>query len=286
MIRISNLINIPLSKRMKTIDCLDNLILFKDKENNLSPIISGYNWYVDLPLRRNMMFTFSNIHETEPYKRAMLRDLEKREYISEIITERIIQKSGAFLWDPANRIRDDNGGLFNIQIKDLRTGLYLSLENYGPILIKHNEFLNSKGYLLAEGHGWEIDIPFKNENELINIADLFLKKSGMYNYDEEGITIKETDEEILLRSPWPDAYRTPVLIIGEGALKYIKKLPYFGVATKFSLTSNNNEISFIIHKNLATLKNLPAYDTLKEIGFVEEFCLGNKPFLRYIDEVR
>ena len=115
---------------------------------------------------------------------------------------------------------------------------------------------------------------------------MFLKKSGEHIYNEEGEIIPETDEERELRAPWKDAYETPVLLLGESALRYTDELPHFVPATKIALKESSNEISFVIHKNLEQLKNLPHYEQLLCLGFEEEICLGNKPFINYVDEVR
>lgn len=128
-------------------------------------------------------------------------------------------------------------------------------------------------------------MPFNGKKDLLTLVDLFLRKSGKHIYDAQGNIIKETDEEQKSRAPWSDAYKVPVLILGKNALRYARRLPEFVPAAKFSLKENDNEISFIIHKNLEYLKSLDYYNSLLKFGFVEEECLGNKPFIKYVDEI-
>ena len=286
MIKIDDLTGISEAKRKQAIECLDDLLTFKDSQGRLSPVITGYNWYVTLP-KSDSIITFSNIHETEAYKSAMISDLEKLNYKSKTILGYIREKAGAFLHDLEFRIRDDEENLLpGLRIKDIRTGKYLDLEKFSEPLINYSQFKDAKGYLIDEDQGWELDIPFNNKKELMDLVSLFLKKSGKDIYDERGEMIKETDEERKLRSPWADAYETPVLLLGETALRYASELPHFTSITKISLRKNSNEISFVIHKNLEQLKNLLHYKQLVHLGFSEEHCLGNKPFTDYIDEVR
>lgn len=285
MVHIDDLTGINERKRNDAINCLESLLSFKDEKGNLTPIISGYNFYPTLPQSKSII-TFSNMHETERYKEYMLEDLEKIGYDSKILIDLIRQKRGVFFWYPNYRIRNDSGVVLNINIKDLRNGKYIQLEKYGSALIKHEEFLYSKGYLLAEGQGWELNLPFKNKEELKCLSNLFLIKAGLHIYDENGVEIQESVEEKLLRAHWPDAYETPVLIIGKSAMDYAKELPHFDIAIKIALIENNNEISFIIHKKIDFLKQMHHYPQLQELGFTEEECLCNKPFLDDIDKIR
>lgn len=140
--------------------------------------------------------------------------------------------------------------------------------------------------MLAKDFGWELDLPFQNIEELRQLSTLFLKKASISLYDQEGLEINESPEEQLLRSPWPDAYEVPVIIIGKEAVKYASHLPHFGWAMRFSLIQDGNEISFIIHHKLDRLRRLEHYSTLKAVGFIEEPCLCNKPFLKDIDRRR
>lgn len=282
---ISDLTGIDTTKRNDAIVCLESLLSFKDRKGNLGPIISGYNFYSNIPLSKSTV-TFSNMHETEKYKEYMLKDLEKKGYDSKILIGLIRQKTSIFFWNPHYNTRDDKGNILHTRVKDLRTGTYIPLEKYSSALIDYKEFLHSKGYLLAEGEGWELNMPFGNKEELKYITDLFLIKASRHIYDERGLRIRESAKDKSLRAHWPDAYQTPVLIIGKGTIDYAKELPHFDIATKIALIENNNEVSFIIHRNLNKLKNLNQYNHLCELGFTEEECLCNKPFLNDIDEIR
>lgn len=284
--KIDDLTGIPEGKRKQAIECLDDLLTFKDSQGVLSPIISGYNLYITIP-EFDSIVTFSNIHETEAYKQDMLRDLSKLGYDPQIILSYIRDKAGTFLHNLELRIRDDEGNLLpGLRIKDIRTGKYLDLEKFSEPLVNYSQLKDAEGYLISEDQGWELDMPFNNQAELLKLVDLFLRKSGMQIYDENGEKIEETDEERKLRLPWADAYRVPVLLLGEAALRYADELPHFTPAIKIALKENSNEISFVIHKNLEQLRNLFHYEQLLHLGFNEERCLGNKPFIDYVDEVR
>ncbi len=284
MVGIEDLIGISEDKRKEIFRCLDDLMTFKNSSSKLAPVISGYNWYHKI-VGPNRIITFSHIHETEAYKQDMLKDLVKLGYDSNTILEYVRDKAGTLLWNLRYKIRDDRGNVLQgLKIRDIRTGEYIDLNEYVKPLSKYREFRGSKGCLIAEDQGWQLDTPFRNKNELLSLVNLFLKKSGEHTYDKNGAEIPESEEERMLRAPWTDAYEAPVLIIGEGALMYSEELPQFNKATKMCLIENNNEISFIVHKKLEFLKNLSHYEKLRMLGFNEELCLGNKPFLEDIDE--
>lgn len=287
MIKIDDLTGIPEGKRKQAIKSLDDLLTFKNSQDRLSPVITGYNWYTTLP-KSDSVITFSNIHETEAYKQDVLRDLGKLGYDPQIILRYIRKKAGAFLWELYFEIRDNKCNILpGLKIKDIRTKQHIDLEPFIKPLDEYGLFADCDGYLLGESQGWELDIPFNNKKELMNLVDLFSNKSGKHIYDQKGRIIEETDEERKLRSPWADAYETPVLLLGETALRYADELPHFIPATKICLIENSNEISFVIHRNLEQLRNLPHYEWLLQLGFSEETCLGNKPFIaEYVDKKR
>ena len=216
----------------------------------------------------------------------MLEDLKKLGYRRRYILERIREKGGTFFWNPDYNIRDGKGRILKrLKIKDLRTGKYVDLRRYKERLKKYDQFRTSKGYLIANNYGWEVDIPFRKKERLLSLVNLFLKKSGDFIYDNSGTIIVERAKERRMRAPWPDSYRVPVLLLGESALKHSEELPDFDPAIKFSLIKNSNEISFVVHKYLEILRSLPHYETLIHLGFSEERCLGNRPFLNEVDQV-
>ena len=43
MIKIDDLTGIPENKRKQAVECLDDLLTFKDNEGRLAPVITGYN---------------------------------------------------------------------------------------------------------------------------------------------------------------------------------------------------------------------------------------------------
>lgn len=75
MIAIDNLTGIEKSKRNEIIKCLESLILFKDYQEDLTPVITGYNLYDKLS-KSDRIITFSHIHSLEEYKNNMIKDLE------------------------------------------------------------------------------------------------------------------------------------------------------------------------------------------------------------------
>lgn len=287
MIKITDLRDISPSKRTQIFRCLEDLLTFKDSDGKLTPIITGYNWYTTIP-KSDCVITFANIHETEAYKSDMLRSLAEFGYDQNYVLEYIREKAGAFLHDLEFRIRDNKGEvLAGLRIKNIKTGKYLRLNQFLEPLINYPSFKEMDGYLISEDQGWELDMPFYNREELFMFVNLFLRKSGLYLYNPDGGIIKETDDERKSRSPWSDAYETPVLLLGKIALKYIHELPYFTQVTKFSLREGSNEISFVIHRNLGLLRCLPHYKLLLELGFSEESCLGNNTFIiEYVDKKR
>ena len=66
--------------------CLNDLLKYRDETGKLSPIITGYNGYVQVPAT-DRAITFSHIHEDENYRSAMFSDLEKLGYSQEFIQE-------------------------------------------------------------------------------------------------------------------------------------------------------------------------------------------------------
>lgn len=203
-----------------------------------------------------------------------------------MISQSIRNRGTTFSYKLKFRIRDDQGALFpNLKIRDLKTNSYIDLNLYKTPLVNYNEFNSSDGYLMGENTGWELNMPFKNKEELVNLVNLFLKKSSVNIFDKKGRPLKETKTQRRVRSHWQDSYETPVLIIGRKAIEFYSHLPNFIKATKVVLKEKNNEISFIINKKLEMLKNSGYYNQLLKFGFIEEVCLGNKPFVvEFVDK--
>lgn len=268
MIKIEDLTGIPKWKRKRAIECLDDLLTFKDNKGYISPIITGYNWYAKIP-QSNRIVTFSHIHETEEYRRAMFLDLEKVGYQKIGMEKCIRKKGGAFLWELDFQIRGEKGKLYpRLKIKDKETGRNLNLLKYPENTLEN--YPNLDGRLIGEDYGWELDLPFKDKKELMNIVELFIKKSDKGNEES-----------------WPGAYRVPLLLLGQKALDYKNDLPDFCKAMKISLKENENEICFVINKNFLRLSKLDNYSKLIKLGFKEELCLANNTFIRaYVDKKR
>lgn len=285
MVNFEDLTGIEEAKRRKIIECLDSLLTFQEPSGLIHPIITGYNCYNTLPCV-NQIVTFIHMQESELYKEDMIRDLISQGYNLNQIQDWIRSRITAHVWGHKFKTKREDGTPYKgLRIRDFGTGLYLKLQDLPSPLSIDTCFDDPQKILLAENECWQLDIPFRNKKELLRLVELFLQKSGEYVYTSEGNRILETKEERNLRNPWRDSYETPVLLLGNLALQYEKDLPSFAKATKLALYERNNEISFIINKNLGRLKELPQFEYLLNKGFEEEFCLGNKPFIiKYVDQ--
>lgn len=268
MITIDDLNGIEANKKRVVIDCLDYLLTLRDVGGRPTPVITGYNWYDRLP-ESDMSITLSHQHQSEGYKQAMFFDLVKSlNYQQEAISSRVRDRGTTHLWNPDYNIRDEKGDILKgLRIKDRRIGQYIDLKNYNEPLDQYAEFKDAQGWLINElGSGWELNMPFGTEEELMRLADLFLRKS-----------YRETVNH------WLDAYKVPVILLGEEAVVHREKLSGFIQATKITLAEGGNEISFVIHKNLELLKSMEQFELLKSFGFKFQECLANKIFIEDID---
>ena len=283
MIRLEDLTNIPEREAIK--HCLDFLLTRRDEEGFVDPIITGYNYYSPIP-QASRVIIFSHMYETKNYKEDMLKDLETMSYSKEDIDENIREKLAIFLWSPKFLIRNEEGVIYNsLRIRDTRTGKFIDLERFKLCLGEREEYSTSFSYLIGESQGWQLDMPLSSKKELFNLIRLFLKRSGKDLYYNQGLVIPETEEEKDIRSPWKGAYETPVLLLGESVLGYSNELAQFSPITRFILNKNSNEASFVIHRNLRRLVQLPQYKELINFGFIEEKCLGNNAFIKeYVDK--
>lgn len=219
------------------------------------------------------------MHETEAYKKEMIRDLEKLKYTRNFLNNCIRNKASIFLYQAHFQIRDSKGKVFaNLKIKDRTSNTYVDLRKYSRTLENYPEFKDAEGNLIAENlKGWEINLPFSKQEELLKVVNLFVKKTNLLLY-----TSSRTQK--IKYKPWRDAYKIPVLLVGAVALQYREKLPDFREATRLILKEKNNEISFVINKRLEILRKLPHYNFLQTLGFIEEQCLANQQFIDYIDQ--
>ncbi len=280
MIAIEDLTGIEKDKREGILQCLEDLLLFKDYEGNYASVITGYNFY-NRPVKSDRIITFSHIHSLDTYKESMMRDLKDLGYSEKEILNDIRDKIGICIWELDFEIGE------GLRIKNVSKKEYVDLKKYKKQLDLYDEFKECKDNFIGEQLGWELDLPFRKKEELFSLVNLFMRKSGKFAYDSLGNQIEESIEERNFRNPWPMAYDTPVLILGATALKYKDALTQFSTAVQFSLKENNNEISFVINNNLPVLEQLPHYKQLLNWGFEKEFCLGNKAFIKeYIDKKR
>lgn len=265
MVTLEDLVGIR--ERKRAISCLNAILRFRGEDGKLSPIITGYNGYVQIP-NENGVITFSHIHQEENYKSAIIADLQKRGYSEKEIISNIRAKTGAFLLKKGFLIKDSHGMPYSESvIKYLDTDEVFDVAKYPHSTLEDSEL---EGKLYNQNSGWELNFPFRNQEELVKFVEIFIQKASKKN-----------------NSHWPGAYETPVLLLGERALEWQDRFPRFIPATKIGLIQGNNELSFIIHKNLSKLKTLHYYTELLYLGFKESFCLGNKEFIiKYIDELR
>lgn len=271
MITIEDLTGIEAGKRREAVDCLDYLLAVRDADGRPAPIITGYNWYNKLP-ESDTTVSLSHHHQTEEYKQAMVSDLVKLlNYQREAVLGGIRCRGTNHLWDLEYNTRDDNGNILTgSRIKDRRNGQYIDIEKYRESLDSYAEFKDAQGQLVNElGSGWELNMPFTMEEELMRLTGMFLRKSYKENVDH-----------------WFGAYKSPVIILGEEAMKYREKLQDFIPATKIALLEGHNEISFVIHENLDRLKSVEQFERLKSLGFRHQMCLANKSFVEEIDKFK
>lgn len=250
------------------IACLDSLLTYRDETGAINPIITGYNLYSSIP-NADSSIIFSHMHESDTYMQAMLSDLEKFGYSREYVLKNIREKESAFLWELDFRIRGEGHEPYSgLKIRDIRTGLFLDLMQYGGENLEAYPELEC--VLLGEDYGWELNLPFENKNQLLTLSDLFVKKS--FKYDKDA---------------WPDAYKVPVIILGSALAIYEYYLQNFSKAIKIYIQENGNEISFIINRNFSRLKQSMQYKTLLRLGFREELCLVNNIFLsKFVEKER
>lgn len=265
---------------------LDGLLTGNNSSNE--KIISGYNYYPKVVRFDNIeILTFSHSHETSDYLLAMFGDLRKLGYPSDNVLMQLRNKYGSYRWENRFRFRDDKGDVYpNLKIRDTKTNQYVDLQEI-PF-----QTLEEAGYdektvqnYVGEDKGWEINIGCDYEEDILKLAKLFTQKSSDFPFDQEGFPKVETVEERLLRSPWPGPHETPILIIGGNIKRLSARIPLFIPAKKIECEFNDKELSFIIHNKYQKLCNLPEYVLLLDLGFEEEDCLANIPFIqRYVDQ--
>jgi hypothetical protein len=250
-------------------------------------IISGYNYYPRIAsVNSNKILTFSNMHETKDYFASMMKDILSSGYPNDYVLMQVRDKYGTYRWEPNFRFRDDKGKVYpDLRIKDTRNNKYVdfsiipfaSFEEAGYTATEVSDFS-------GENKGWEINIGCDLVKDIIKLASLFVSKSSILPFDKNGMPKPETLEDKEIRDPWPDAYDTPVLIIGGDINQIREKVSSFIPAKIIRLEKDNKELSFIINSNFEKLKRIKEYDSLIELGFKEEDCLANLPFiLQYVD---
>ena len=269
----------------KVINILESLL--KGNNSSLEKVISGYNHFPEcIDLKNYNILTFSHMHETKTYLSAVMEELKSLEYFNSMVLKKR-DKYGFFRWEPGFKFRDDNGKVYSvIKIKDMITGKYLNLESLEGSTLKEAGFSEEQiKNLTCENKGWEMNMASDNEKNIIKLTNLFVKKSSIDKFDDNGNITIETEEEKALRCPWPDAYEIPVLIVGGEIEKIRERIKGFVPVKLFKHQSKGGEYSFIIDEKYSLLKKLKEFDRIFELGFKEEVCLANIPFIkRYVNE--
>ena len=260
------------------------LLIYKDLKG-FNPIISGYNFFNEVVMG-DRAITFSNIHSSKKYKQDMVGDVSRLGFDKKKLLKSFRNKGAAYIWETFYNIRTEDYNLIKgLSIKDIENEKLLDLTLFGNTLLENPKNITYSLSLVGFDQGWEINIPFDNEEKLYSLISLFMKKAGEYTYDKEGLIKSETPEEKEKRKPWKDAFKTHILVIGGGAVKYAPKLKQFETAKRIFLEGKNNEISFIINNHYKRLINTPHFKRLIEYGFKEEYCLANKHFLESVDKI-
>jgi len=283
MVNFEDLIEIENKDEIR--ECLEGLIAHKDEDGNSSPIITGYNWYNKLP-KADRIATFSNIHESDAYKQEMLVDLEKLGYSRDQILEYLREKGSFFIWELDFKFCDQDGKPYKkLRVWDIKQKQWLDLKLYKQPLIKYDGYKEREGNFVAEDLGWQLDMPFHSREELLSLIGLFIQKGSEFLFDLKGNKFEGLTSNQSLY--WSGSYETPVLLLGQEAMRYADELIDFTQATKVAFYRGSNEISFIVHRRLEELRESSNYNFLIKQGFQEELCFGNKIFIKeYVDKER
>lgn len=270
----------------KCIDILDKLLTGSNSSDE--QIISGYNYYPKIAYFENCkILTFSNMHETQDYFAFMMRDLLAYGYPNDGVLMQLRDKYGVYRWELDFNFRNDEGEVYpDLKIKNIKSGKYIDLIQIIPTTLEEAGYAKKEAKnLIGENKGWEINIGCDKIEDIIEIANLFTKKAYKFPFNKYGIFLPETEEEKDIRKPWADAYETPVLIIGGDIVQIKDKISSFIPAKLIRWQKENAELNFIVNNAFEKLKNLSEYQDLINLGFKEEDCLANLPFiLQYVDQ--
>jgi hypothetical protein len=246
-------------KREVIIKILDDLLSTK--------ILSGYNLYPS-PMSCKRIVAVSHSHETEAYRQEMVADLINLGYTKQKIEESIRSKYACIRWEKDFVFRDNQGNLFpHLKIRTNKSD-YLDLSKYAQSTLEGVPELADIP-LFEENLGWQLDLEFNGESELVSLVNLF------------GLRASRAKE-----NHWVDAHTIPFLIVGNEVRKYTHPaLNQLVKATFMILEENGNEVSFVINKTMDKLKAIDAYGLLCRLSFKESVCYGSKQFIdAYVDK--
>lgn len=216
--------------------------------------ISGFNRsFSAFDFSHNPVLVLSNLHETLPYREAVMEDLKERGYPNQEMSVDVKKRKGFTRWDLEYRIRDDEGKLLaGLRIKE--KDKYLNLEEIPTGTIEEAGF--SEEYvrsLIGINDAYEIRIQSSNHEAVLGLARLFLDKTNP-------------------RSPraWPDAYGVPVVF-----LLGTEIIEGFTPVTMYQQRRKRDNLSFV-------QRNVPEdiEKVLEENGFEQGNCLANSLFVR------
>ena len=194
---------------------LENLVTPKNSLGR--QIITGYNFFSKcLYIEDYAILTLSHIHTNLQYFLRVQEALQEMSYPNKDVGLSRRDKRGVYKWKPKFRIRDDEGELYkDLKIKNIETGDYHNLERIPYGTLREAGFSDAEiDKLVGQDKGYEINIFLSNEEDLLKLAQEFIRRSSEYLVDEEGNIVFETSEELRQRDPWPGSYETPVIVIG------------------------------------------------------------------------
>lgn len=216
--------------------------------------ISGFNRSSSAyDLSDTSVLVLSNLHETAPYREAVLEDLRKIGYPNPEINVGVKRRKGFTRWDLDYRIRDDKGKqLVGLRIKEKEK--YLDLDKIPTDTLEEagfsEEYIQS---LIGINDCYEIRIQSSIPETVQGLARLFLDKTNPR-----------------YAKPWPDLYGVPVIF-----LLGIESTEGFTPVTMYQQKGKRNNLNFIQRNVPKEIKKI-----LEEDGFEQANCLANSLFVR------
>src|SRR3989338_862129 len=211
--------------------------------------ISGFNRpFSAYDFSETSILVLSNLHETIPYREAVLKDLKA---YADICVD-VHKKIGFTRWRPDYRIRDDKGDLFpGIKIKDKQK--YLKLEDIQSGTLREAGFATEYiRTLIGINNAYEIRIESPNHNTVQCLAKMFIDRTNSLSLE-----------------PWPDDYDIPVIFL-LGA----ETMPDFLPVTMYQQRRRRDSLNFVQKKLAQEIEK-----QLEGNGFEKAYCLANSLFV-------